>query len=89
MPLIREEEHNDNCAPKECPQDVIRNARQNNATIFDENTRQIMPQYAIKRRTNNGHNKCDKKAQANTRKLSPAKSAYLLATFLEPHSLYK
>ena len=59
------------------PQYVIRNARQ------------IMPQFAMKKRANNGHNKCDKKAQANTRNFSPAKGAYLLATFLGSHSLNK
>ena len=72
----------------------MRNARQNNFTIFDKNAhqimtqylmknaRQIMPQYAMKMCANNGHNKCDKKAQANARNFSPAKYAYLLAIFL-------
>ena len=53
-----------------------------------KNARQKMPQYALKERASNGHNKCDKKGQANEN-FSRAKSAYLLATFLGPHSLNK
>ena len=48
-----------------------------------------MLQYVMKKRANNGHNKCDKKAQATTRNFSPAKKSYLLATFLGTHYLSK
>ena len=67
------------------PQYVMKNARRQKI----ETRAKIVLQYKMKMRANNGHNKCDKKAQANIRNFSPAKSAYLLALLLGPHSLNK